>query len=119
GGSARGALVGLDWAATSLGALAVETLAASPNLPGLRRLDLSDNPLGHAGVLALTTTPHLDGLEELDLVTRGLAGETLQGLINAPRWHSLRRLRLSRTVADWYSLVRRLRWRFGYALELV
>ncbi|WP_439627281.1 TIGR02996 domain-containing protein [Gemmata sp.] len=51
---------------------AVEKVAGSPLLAGVRELDLCGNELGHAGVARLVRSPHLGALAALDLGFNGL-----------------------------------------------
>jgi uncharacterized protein (TIGR02996 family) len=57
----------LDLSANYLSAGAISALASSPHLAGLTTLDLSGNRLGDAGARALAGSPHLAGLTALIL----------------------------------------------------
>src|SRR5262249_46183507 len=70
-------------------------LADSPNLAGLRHLDLSYNVLRDRGVLALAGSPHLADLESLNLQDVKAGPRGVEALANSPHLGRLRKLNLN------------------------
>src|SRR5205823_5823989 len=71
-----------------------EALARSPNLPGLRRLELPRNRIGDAGAEALACSPHLR-LERLSLLANALGPAGAEALADSDLLAGLRALDLS------------------------
>jgi uncharacterized protein (TIGR02996 family) len=88
------ALTRLDLRNVWLDAEAVGVLAASPNLAGLRWLDLSHNAFGDAGAAALAKSPYLRELVRLDLTACGIGPAGAAVLAASPNLATLRSLEL-------------------------
>ena len=81
--------------AQHLGHLLAVSLARSPHLSGLKRLELGRNRLADHGVRVLTDAPCLDGLEHLDLRENDIGEAGGRALAAATRLGRLRHLELA------------------------
>jgi uncharacterized protein (TIGR02996 family) len=84
----------LEAGCCKLDARAVAGLASSPQLAGLRWLDLHQNPIGDDGARALAESPHLRRLQWLDLKVCDIGDEGLTALAGSPNLADLRHLTL-------------------------
>ena len=83
---------------TSMGDTTARTLAASPNVAGLRVLRLRNSRLSDAGVALLAGSPHLSGLRRLSLFSaKNLTDAGLSALAVSPHLRNLTDLDLRYT----------------------
>jgi uncharacterized protein (TIGR02996 family) len=74
---------------------AIEKVAESPRLAGVRELDLCGNDLGHAGVARLVGSPYLGALATLDLGFNGLDDRAATALARSSALVNLTELALN------------------------